>query len=235
MLGVGVNTSVSNNEQISNVYNDAQKYTDQSVKDTMIQNYITHITTRSEDVTELVKNFTNNVSAEADSIQQNKTKFGACIDLDGANIAQSNELIQDVKQGFEKLNEDAKVLKKVIDTQSEGKVESGQGASSDQGASSSTDQTTSQDQGSTQTTDQKTGFTALNAYNKIMMRERFNSPPLLKTPFERIVKNGENSFKNLVKKDKKKSIREHFELWIRPGENSSFFGCVDGQNAASNN
>ena len=114
MWGLGVNVSNSENEQVSTVYNEAQKYTDQSVKDTMIQNYITNITTRSEDVTELVKNFENNVSAEADSIQRNTAKFAACLDIDGAPIKQSNELVQDVKQGFEKLNEDVKILKKVL-------------------------------------------------------------------------------------------------------------------------
>lgn len=222
MWGVGVNTSVSNNEQVSNVYNESQKYTDQSVKDTMIQNYITNITTRSEDVTELVKNFTNNVSAEADSVQQNKTKFGACIDLDGANIVQSNELIQDVKQGFEKLNEDAKILKKVIDSQSEGEIQSGQGSSNNQGSSATTDQSASQEQESVQETEQKAGFTALNSYNKIMMRERFGTQKL-------------NPFTNLVKKDKKKSIREHFESWLYPREKFCLFGCVDVNTAVSNN
>lgn len=222
MWGVGVNTSVSNNEQVSNVYNESQKYTDQSVKDTMIQNYITNITTRSEDVTDLVKNFTNNVSAEADSVQQNKTKFGACIDLDGANIVQSNELIQDVTQGFEKLNEDAKILKKVIDSQSEGEVQSGQGSTSNQGASASTDQSANQNQGSVQETEQKAGFTALNAYNKIMMRERFGMQKL-------------NPFANLVKKDEKKSIREHFESWLYPREKFCLFGCVDVNTSVSNN
>lgn len=222
MWGVGVNTSVSNNEQVSNVYNDSQKYTDQSVKDTMIQNYITTITTRSEDVNELVKNFINNVSAEADSVQQNKTKFGACIDLDGANIVQSNELIQDVKQGFEKLNEDAKILKKVMDSQSEGNIQSGQGSTSNQGASASTDQSATQDQGSVQETEQKAGFTALNAYNKIMMRERFG---VQKT----------NPFANLVKKDKKKSIREHFESWLHSREKFCLFACANVNTALSSN
>ena len=219
-MRIGVNTSVSKNEQVSNVYNEAQKYTDQSVKDTMIQNYITDITTRSEDVTELVKNFTNNVSAEVDSIQQNKTKFGACVDLDGANIVQSNELIQKVKQGFEKLNKDAKVLKKVIDSESKGEIQAGQGSENNQGASASTDQAAKIDQGSTQKHDQKAGFTALNAYNKIMVRERFGMQKL-------------NSFANLVKKDKKKSIREHFDSWLYPREKFCF-GCVDVNTAVSN-
>lgn len=222
MWGVGVNTSESNNEQVSNVYNESHKYTDQSVKDTMIQNYITHITTRSEDVTELVKNFTNNVSAEADSVQKNTTKFGVCIDLDGANITQSNELIQDVKQGFEKLNEDAKILKKVIDAQSEGDIQTVQTSTEGQGATATSDQSTAQALGSMQETDQKAGFTALNAYNKIMMQERFGSRKL-------------NPFANLVKKDKKKSIREHFESLLYQREKFCLFGCVDVNASVSNN
>ena len=140
MFKIGVNTSVSNNNQISDVYNESVKTNLQEAKDTMIQNYITDITTRSEDVTELVKNFTNNVTAEVDSVQQNKTKFDACIDLDGADITQTNELIQNVKQGFEKLNEDAKILKKVIDSQSKSEIQTEQGALNNQGSTTTTEQ-----------------------------------------------------------------------------------------------
>ena len=223
MFKLGVNTSVSNNNQISDVYNESVKTNLQEAKDTMIQNYITDITTRSEDVTELVKNFTNNVSAEVDSVQQNKTKFEACIDLDGADITQTNELIQNVKQGFEKLNEDAKILKKVIDSQSKGEIQTDQGALNNQGSTTTTEQSVLHDQDSTQEIKQKTGFTALNAYNKIMMRERFSDAQKL------------NPFANLVKKNKNMRIREYFESWLYPREKFCLWNCVDINTAINNN
>ena len=208
MWGLGVNVSNSENEQVSTVYNEAQKYTDQSVKDTMIQNYITNITTRSEDVTELVKNFENNVSAEADSIQRNTAKFAACLDIDGAPIKQSNELVQDVKQGFEKLNEDVKILKKVLESESDTSITSDQAATDVQGASAATEQTAEQEQDSTQVTEQKAGFTALNEYNKILMRERFGIT------------------KSYRRKNKNISIREHFASYMKP-ERFCLFACAD--------
>jgi hypothetical protein len=221
MWGIGVQSSVSTNNQESNVYNDAQKYTDQSVKDTMIQNYITKITTRNEDVNELVKNFTNNVSAEADSIQKNSMEFAGCIELDGAIVEQTNELIQDVKQGFEKLNEDAKTLKKVIDAHSDTQTTSEQGSKSTQGATSTTDQSATQEQESTQTTEQKMEMfsTSLNRYNRLLNQERFG--------------NKSNLYTNLVRNDKKKSIREHFASLMYPKEGFCLFGCVSVSSAAS--
>ena len=171
--GIGVQTSVNNTNQDSSVYNNAEKFNEQSVKDTMIQNYVTDIVNRTEDITELVKNFTNNVSAEADSIQKNTTKFAACIDLDGAAIKQTNELVQNVKQGFEQLYEDTKVLKQAVESQTDKTTTSDQTSSSDQGATSTTDQSASQEQGSEQHSEQSQSFTAMRAYNKYKMRERF--------------------------------------------------------------
>lgn len=212
MWGVGVNASTSSNEQVSNVYNEAQKYTDQSVKDTMIQNYITNITTRNEDVTELVKNFENNVSAEADSVQRNTMRFAGCIKVKDINKAQVNELVQDVKQGFEKLNEDTKTLKRVLESTSDTSTTAEQGSTNAQGASAETGQTVDVGQSSSQTTEQKAGFTALSYFSKHSMREPFVS---------------HSSFPQLVRKNKHISIREHFASYLNSHERFCLFGCVD--------
>lgn len=224
MWGVAVNDSTNTSEQISNVYNEAQKYTDQSVKDTMIQNYITNITTRNEDITELVKNFENNVSAAAESVQRNTTKFGACIDLDGANINQVNELKQDVKQGFQKLNEDVKVLKKVLETESDTSTTAEQVATETQGSSSTTEQKAEQEQKSKQETEQKATFTALNSFNKYLSgrgKEMFSSflPSLPSSPFKR--------------KNPSITIREHFDTLMNGKRREPFclFMCADVNNS----
>lgn len=220
MWGVAVNDSTNTSEQISNVYNEAQKYTDQSVKDTMIQNYITNITTRNEDITELVKNFENNVSAAADSVQRNTTKFGACIDLDGANINQVNELKQDVKQGFQKLNEDVKVLKKVLESESDTSITAEQAATETQGSSATSEQTAEQEQKSKQETEQKATFTALNSFNKYLSGrgggERFSL------------------LSSLKRKNSAITIREHFDMLMDGGNGGGkrkepfcLFMCAD--------
>ena len=170
MWGVGVSTSVSTNNQESSIYNDTQIYNDTSVKDTLINNYITNITTRTENVNEIVKNFQNNVSAEADSIQKNTAKFAACMDMPDANIVQSNELVQNVSQGFEQLYEDAKVLKSVIDSTSDTQSTIDQTTKSSQEATAESEQKATQDQENLQET--KQSFTLLNKYNSIL-REKF--------------------------------------------------------------
>lgn len=171
MWGVGVNTSVSTNNQESSVYNDTQIYNDNAVKETLINNYITNITTRTENVNEIVKNFQNNVSAEADSIQKNSLKFAACMDMPDGKIVQSNELVQNVSQGFEQLYEDAKVLKSVIDSTSDTQSTIDQGLKSSQTTDATSEQKATQDQENKQTTKQET-FTTLNGYNSIL-REKF--------------------------------------------------------------
>ena len=171
MWGVGVNTSVSTNNQESSVYNDTQIYNDNAVKETLINNYITNITTRTENVNEIVKNFQNNVSAEADSIQKNSLKFAACMDMSDGKIVQSNELVQNVSQGFEQLYEDAKVLKSVIDSTSDTQSTIDQGLKSSQTTDATSEQKATQDQENKQTTKQET-FTTLNGYNSVL-REKF--------------------------------------------------------------
>lgn len=170
MWGVGVSTSVSTNNQESSIYNDTQIYNDESVKDTLIQNYITNITNRTENVNEIVKNFQNNVSAEADSIQKNTSKFAACMDMPDANIVQSNELVQNVSQGFEQLYEDTKVLKSVMDSMSDTQTTADQSTKSSQEATAESEQKATQDQENKQET--KQSFTLLNKYNSIL-REKF--------------------------------------------------------------
>ena len=166
MWGVSVKTGVNENEQVSNAYSEAQKYTDQSVKDTMIQNYITTITTRTENVTELTKNFTDNINAQADSMQKNNTKFSACLDIDGLDLSQSNTLIQNVKQGFEKLNQDSKKLKEVIDSHSDTDIQNQQGSSNLQDSKLNSDQDISHENKSKQDIDQKSTFTVGKYFNE---------------------------------------------------------------------
>lgn len=166
MWGVGVKTGVNENEQVSNAYSESQKYTDQSVKDTMIQNYITNITTRTENVTELTKNFTDNINAQADSIQKNNTKFSACLDIDGLDLSQSNTLIQNVKQGFEKLNQDSKKLKEIIDTHSETDIQNKQDSSNLQDSKLNSDQDIEHENKSGQNIDQKSTFTVGKYFNE---------------------------------------------------------------------
>lgn len=214
MWGVGINTSVSNNEQVSNVYNEAQKYTDQSVKDTMIQNYITQITTRNEDVNELVKNFINNVSADADSVQRNTLEFAACLDLSDVVIKQKNELEQNAKQGFQKLNEDAKTLKRVLESESETGTTSDQGSTNTQGATSESEQEAKQEQESTQEVEQQAGFTALNAYNKYLMKERYVS--------------------SIKPRTKHLGIREYFDTFRCTKDAFCLFACLDVNTAVQN-
>ena len=145
MWGIGVNTSVSNNNQTSNAYKETNNYNDQSVKDTMIQNYITNITTRSEDVTELVKNFNTNVMNEAEAIQKNNFVLNGCLELEDVDFGlQENTLKQDVAQGFEQFEEDVKKLKKILDTTSETSTNTQQGASEKQESTEKTDLTSSQ-------------------------------------------------------------------------------------------
>lgn len=233
MWGVGVNVSNSTNTQISNAYNESKKYVDQSVKDTMIQNYISNITTRNEDVNELVKNFENNVSSEAEAMQKNTTKFAACVDIEDVPIKQTNELIQNVKQGFQKLNEDVKKLKKVIDTHSDTTSDIQQDSANKQGASAKSEQEIKQEQDSKQTTEQKAEhfgifnsfnssqhgniehFANLNKFNRLMSNERFG----IHKPVERVVK--------------RRPLIENFNSLLR--ENYCFIGCVDVNVSNTNN
>lgn len=142
-LTVGI--TVNNNVNVANAYQESQKLNEQSVKDQMIQSYITNITNRTEDVTELTKNLETAVSAIADSIQENKFNLGACLDVENMDINQSNELVQTVTQGFQQLDEDTKALKRVVESNATQDTTQGQTSENGQGASQGTDQSITQD------------------------------------------------------------------------------------------
>ena len=201
--GLDVQTTINNTDQDSYVYNKADKYTDQSVKDTLIQNYITKITTRDENITELIKSFENNVSAIAESVQENQLEFGVCVDLKDASILQSNELIQNVSQGFEQLNEDIKVLQRVLDVNADTEIDVDQGSESSQEASSKTDQDTKQEQEATEESTQEAFlYNNLNKYNRTKIRDMLNKE---KNLIRRRTRNDKRYIRN-----KRLSAREYF-------------------------
>ena len=195
---LNVNTSVNNTEQLSSIYQEAEKLTDQSVKDSMIQAYISNLVNRNEDVTETVRNLENNISSVLDSNQNNTVKLQTCLKLKDVEMVQTNDLIQSAKQGFEKLNEDKKALKRVMDSASSTTIESEQGSSSVQDSTATTDQSSTQKQESEQEATVETysmyspngynrvcitalsppikdTFSILNSYNRIKMNERYGA------------------------------------------------------------
>ena len=195
---LNVNTSVNNTEQLSSIYQEAEKLTDQSVKDSMIQAYISNLVNRNEDVTETVRNLENNISSVLDSNQNNTVKLQTCLKLKDVEMVQTNDLIQSAKQGFEKLNEDKKALKRVMDSASSTTIESEQGSSSIQDSTATTDQSSTQKQESEQEATVETysmygpngynrvsitalsppikdTFSILNSYNRIKMNERYGA------------------------------------------------------------
>lgn len=193
---ISINTTVNNTEQETSIYQEAEKLTDQSVKDSMIQTYISNLVNRNEDVTETVRNLENNISSVLDSNQNNTIKLQTCLKLKDVEMVQTNDLIQSAKQGFEKLNEDRKALKRVMDSASSTTIESEQGSSSSQGSTATTDQSSTQTQTSEQEASVETysiyspngynrvnlaalspsikdTFSILNSYNRIKMNERY--------------------------------------------------------------
>lgn len=142
-LTVGV--TVNNNVNIANAYQEAQKLNQQSVKDQMIQSYISKIVNRTEDVTELTKNIETAVSAIADSIQENKFNLGACLDVENMDINQSNELVQSVVQGFQQFDEDTKTLRRFVTSDAAQDTAQNQTSENGQGATQETDQSITQD------------------------------------------------------------------------------------------
>ena len=193
---ININTTVNNTEQETSIYQEAEKLTDQSVKDSMIQTYISNLVNRNEDVTETVRNLENNISSVLDSNQNNTIKLQTCLKLKDVEMVQTNDLIQSAKQGFEKLNEDRKALKRVMDSASSTTIESEQGSSSSQGSTATTDQSSTQTQTSEQEASVETystyspngynrvnlaalspsikdTFSILNSYNRIKMNERY--------------------------------------------------------------
>ena len=215
--GLDVQTTINNTDQDSYVYNKADKYTDQSVKDTLIQNYITKITTRDENITELIKTFENNVSAIAESVQENLLEFGVCVDLKDANIIQSNELIQNVSQGFEQLNEDIKVLQRVLDVNADTEIDVDQGSESSQEASSKTDQDTKQEQEATEESTQEAFlYNNLNKYNRTKIRDMLNKEKHL---IRRNTRNDKQRNDKRHFRNKRLSARDHFNSLLHQNHN----------------
>ena len=137
MWGLDAKVDTQNSEQITNLYQESNEYTDSSIRDTLINSYINNITQRNEDYTELMKNFEANVDACADATQRNTLNFGVCMDITDFKLEQKNELVQNVEQGFQQLNEDIKTLKKAtaVDMSTESDVQQSlkQGQTSEQG------------------------------------------------------------------------------------------------------
>lgn len=234
---LNVNTSVNNTEQLSSIYQEAEKLTDQSVKDSMIQAYISNLVNRNEDVTETVRNLENNISSVLDSNQNNTVKLQTCLKLKDVEMVQTNDLIQSAKQGFEKLNEDKKALKRVMDSASSTTIESEQGSSSVQDSTATTDQSSTQKQESEQEATVETysmyspngynrasitalsppikdTFSILNSYNRIKMNERYgaNREHLAAITGENSYgrASGEIGVANHMRRKKSKSITETF-------------------------
>lgn len=158
-FSVSANTSVSGSNQITNLYTESDKLLDQSVKDTTIQNYVSSLISRSNNKETIIQNFIENIESSVDSIQKNTLTFSGCMEVDDITVAQSNVLIQDSIQGFEKLFEDVNNLKQALGIDSTNETEADQNTSAAQGATGSSDQSQDTSQSTDQLTDQKATFT----------------------------------------------------------------------------
>lgn len=114
LLGAQVDYKETNQTayQETNELDLSTQFNDESIKDTLISNYITDIMNRDEDIQEVTRNFENNVKSEAESVQRNDLNLNGCIDMTEMELAQINELVQSVQQGFEMLYDDVKTLKR---------------------------------------------------------------------------------------------------------------------------
>lgn len=158
IFGFNANASSSTSEQISNVYTETDKFLDQSVKDTTIQNYISSLISRTSNKDEIIQNFQENIESAADSVQQNKLTLEGCMELDTITINQTNNLVQETKQGFEKLFEEISDLKQALGMDMTTDTTADQSASAKQGSTGSSNQDQSITQDTKQTTDQKATF-----------------------------------------------------------------------------
>lgn len=121
MFKANVKSDVQTDKQITNIYNESNEYTDQSVKDTLINSYMNRLVNSNEDITESIKSFENNVDAVADTVQRNTLNFGVCMDITDFKLEQKNKLVQDVEQGFKQLEQSIKQLKRgsTVDTKTD--------------------------------------------------------------------------------------------------------------------
>ena len=155
MLGVNVQEDTKISQQIQDIYKESNKYTDQSVRQTLTQAYAVDLANHTEDITEMKKNFVNNINAKAESSQKNITEFQACMELSDFNAEQTNTLVQDVVQGFDQLEQEAKELKRAIETNSDTTITAAQGSDSKQDGHQASDQGTTADQTTQQESEQK--------------------------------------------------------------------------------
>lgn len=155
-------TDITNNIE-TNEMSLSTDFTDASIRDTLIENYITDIVNRTEDMQELTKNFENNIKAESESVQRNELNLNGCIDMSGMELEQTNELTQAVAQGFELLFDDIKILRRATQFDSSTGQSSDVTSESAQSAAQQTTQSTSSsqksDQSSAQASKQKQTFT----------------------------------------------------------------------------
>ena len=146
--------SVEESTQIQDIYKESNKFVDQSVRQKLTQAYAVDLANHTEDITEMKKNFENNMQANTESAQQNIAEFQACLELTDFNAEQTNTLVQDVAQGFDQLEQEAKNLKRAIETNSDTTITATQGAESKQDGQQASDQGTSAQQTTQQETEQ---------------------------------------------------------------------------------
>jgi hypothetical protein len=165
---VNVNTQVTNqdNTQVSELHNYSDNLTDNSIKSQEIQNYVSTLTDKTQNVTETKEKISQTIQNVADTVQEN------LIDMEGVNaedvelsFKQVNELEETITNGFSDYMEE--VTKVVSDTS----LEATQEITADQTevAIQSNDQTVSQGLTSEQTSDQTTTQTAATGTNSVIM------------------------------------------------------------------
>jgi hypothetical protein len=179
---LNVNANLQSSEQETNTYLETDKVIDQSVKDTEIQNYVTSLVSRATNVDSFVQNFKENIGAAVDSVQKNTVTFSGCMDIEGVNLDQSNKLIQEAKQGFEKMFEDVNKMKRALDLQTSSAITGEQGSTSAQGATGASDQSAQSSQGSEQSSEQK----AESFIPRLIMTPQYSTLPSFATAAKQI-------------------------------------------------
>jgi hypothetical protein len=243
MYGLDFKNEYKKDVQVQDIRKETHYFQDQSVKQTLCQAYAVDLTNHTEDITEMKKNFKNNISATASSTQDNIVEFHACLELTDYNLEQSNKLVQDVEQGFDQFEKDVKELKRLIDTQSDTEIKVDQGANSKQDGQQEGEQKTDGSQDSKQESQQES-FRA-----KFRRRSRFNDNILDRTDMYRdyMRELGEakiNEYRNnmTIEKMRKSPINivrnfarfaERYLVKARVGkkqrEKFCLFGCIDVQ------
>ena len=237
-----VQTDVQDNTQIQRIRKESEQYVDQSVSQRLTQAYAVDLVNKSEDITEMKKNFENFMNANAESSQQNVAEFQACLELTDFNLEQTNTLVQDVMQGFNQLENELKEIKRKLESESNTDIQAGQDAIGSQDGKQETEQKTDAEQEAGQSAE-KSAEKYTWKHNRFNSNMLFNRDAWRKYVEERNLSKYGFRDKGLDLNKMKESgigIIENFakfhERYIKKNKNAGrrnekfcIFGCVDVQ------